>query len=99
VFRTKTRDEWCEILEGTDACFAPVLSLTQAPEHRHNQARKSYITVDGLVQPAPAPRFSRTPSEVRHGKRPTGGDTKVVLEQAGFTSDEIAALRDGGCLN
>lgn len=98
VFSTKTCDEWCKILEGTDACFAPVLSLTEAPEHPHNQARKSYISVDGFVQPAPAPRFSRTPSEVLHGKRPAGGDTDTVLAQAGFTADEISALRESGCL-
>lgn len=98
VFRTKTRDEWCEILEGTDVCFAPVLSLTEAPEHPHNKARNTYITVDGMAQPAPAPRFDRTPSKVRHGNRPLGSDTEAVLTEAGFTADEITSLRDSGCL-
>lgn len=99
VFKTKTRDAWCELLEGTDACFAPVLSLTEAPEHPHNKARNTYINVDGMVQPAPAPRFDRTPCEVRHGNRPVGSDTETILEEAGFSSKEIAALREQGCLS
>lgn len=63
VFRTRTRDEWCALLEGTDACFAPVLDWDEAPLHPHNRAREAFVTVDGVVQPAPAPRFSRTPAE------------------------------------
>jgi alpha-methylacyl-CoA racemase len=62
IFRTRTRDEWCEVLEGTDACFAPVLDWEEAPRHAHNAARGTYIEVDGVLQPAPAPRFSRTVS-------------------------------------
>lgn len=62
VFRTRTRDEWCALLEGTDACFAPVLDWDEAPAHRHNQARGTFMTLQGVVQPGPAPRFSRTPS-------------------------------------
>jgi len=62
VFRTRTRDEWCELLEGTDACFAPVLDFEEAPRHPHNQARGTFVTLQDVVQPAPAPRFSRTPS-------------------------------------
>jgi len=62
VFRTRTRDEWCALLEGTDACFAPVLDFDEAPHHPHNQARGTFVTLQGVVQPAPAPRFSRTPS-------------------------------------
>ena len=98
VFRKKTRDEWCELLEGTDVCFAPVLSLREAPGHAHNAARGTYVDIDGLVQPAPAPRFERTPSEVRHGNRPLGSDTEEVLAEAGFGAEEIAALRQSGCL-
>ena len=64
VFRTRTRDEWCALLEGTDACFAPVLDWDEAPRHAHNRAREAFITLDGVVQPAPAPRFSRTPPGV-----------------------------------
>ena len=65
IFKQKTRDEWCEIMEGTDVCFAPVLSLTEAPEHPHNQHRGTFVEVAGIVQPGPAPRFSRTPGEVQ----------------------------------
>src|SRR5258708_35595878 len=62
LFRTQTRAEWCAIFEGSDACFAPVLDLDEAPEHRHTAARGSFVSVDGVTQPAPAPRFSRTPA-------------------------------------
>jgi len=62
VFRTRTRDEWCAVLEGSDACFAPVLDWDEAPQHAHNQARGTFVELDGVVQPAPAPRFSRTPA-------------------------------------
>ena len=57
IFKTKTRDEWCEIMEGTDVCFAPVLSLGEAPQHPHNVHRQTFVELDGVVQPAPAPRF------------------------------------------
>src|SRR5262249_37448105 len=60
LFKTRTCREWCDILEGTDACFAPVLTTDEAPNHPHNAARRTYIEIDGIVQPAPAPRFSRT---------------------------------------
>jgi alpha-methylacyl-CoA racemase len=98
VFKTRTREQWCDLLEGTDVCFAPVLSLTEAPEHPHNDARGTYVTVDGMVQPAPAPRFGRTPSEIRHGNHSLGSDTDEVLEEAGFSAAEIQSLREGGCL-
>ncbi len=62
VFRTRTRDEWCAVLEGTDACFAPVLDFDEAPQHPHNKARDTFVTLQGVLQPAPAPRFSRTPA-------------------------------------
>ncbi len=61
VFQTRTRDEWCAVLEGTDACFAPVLDWEEAPAHPHNLARRAFVDVDGVTQPSPAPRFSRTP--------------------------------------
>lgn len=64
VFRTRTRDEWCEVLEGTDACFAPVLDWDEAPLHPHNAARGTYVSPDGVLQPAPAPRFSRTANDM-----------------------------------
>jgi alpha-methylacyl-CoA racemase len=65
VFRTKTREEWCEIMEGTDVCFAPVLTMAEAPQHPHMAARGIFVSRHGVTQPAPAPRFSRTPSAIR----------------------------------
>ena len=65
VFKTKTRDEWCAIMEGTDVCFAPILTMREAPDHPHIAAREIFVTRHGVTQPAPAPRFSRTPSAIR----------------------------------
>jgi len=84
VFKTKTRDEWCAIMEGTDICFAPVLDFLEAQKHPHNVARNTYIKVDGITQPAPAPRFSRTVSEVQFGARAAGEDTEAVLKDWGI---------------
>ena len=94
VFKQKTRDEWCEIMEGTDICFAPVLSLAEAPNHHHNLARGTFENHDGLVQPAPAPRFSRTKAEVRSQARLPGEDSVDVLRDFGFTDDDIEGLRE-----
>ena len=69
VFKTKTRDEWCAIMEGTDVCFAPVLTMREAPEHPHMAAREVFVTRHGVTQPAPAPRFSRTPSAIREAAK------------------------------
>jgi len=91
-FRRKTRDEWCEIMEGTDVCFAPVLSFREAADHPHNRARNSFVEVDGVVQPGPAPRFSRTPSSVKGGPPDFGAQTRDALAAWGFAQDEIAAL-------
>lgn len=93
VFKTKTRDEWCEVMEGSDVCFAPVLSVFEAPEHPHNAARKTFVEVDGVTQPAPSPRFSRTQAEISHAARPPGADSSAVLNDAGFSDDQIAALK------
>ena len=95
LFKTKTRDEWCEVLEGTDICFAPVLNLSEAPNHPHNVARKTFIDENGVMQPAPAPRFSRTPSKIQKAPSPHGGDTEAVLSDWGFSGDELAKLKDG----
>ena len=65
VFKTKTREQWCKIMQGTDVCFAPVLTMSEAPEHPHMAARKIFVSRHGVTQPAPAPRFSRTPSAIR----------------------------------
>ncbi len=98
VFLRKTQSEWCEIMEGTDVCFAPVLSIFEAPEHPHNVARKSFLEIDGVMQQAPAPRFSRTQPEISHGARIPGEDTRTVLEDFGFSGDEIDALADAGVI-
>jgi len=93
VFKTKTRETWCEIMEGSDVCFAPVLSMSEAPEHPHNKQRKTFIENEGVLQPAPAPRFSRTAPEIK-GPPPTPGqDTENVLTDFGFTEQEIETLR------
>ena len=97
-FKRKTRDEWCRLLEGSDACFAPVLSLAEAPSHPHNLARHTFVEIDGIVQPAPAPRFSRTPAP-----RPTPPETPgergiASLAQWGLHPSEIAALKHCGAL-
>jgi alpha-methylacyl-CoA racemase len=93
VFRQRTRNEWCEIFEGTDACVAPVLSLSEAAVHPHLAARRTFVEVDGTVQPAPAPRFSRTPGAIQGPPEPPGGSTGQVLEDWGFSPAEIARLR------
>lgn len=90
--RMRTRDEWCSIMEGSDACFAPVLSLVEAPKHPANVARGTYVEVDGVIQAAPAPRFSRTPSRIQHGPRQPGQDTENVLRAMGFNSADIEEL-------
>ena len=98
VFRTRTRDEWCQVMEGTDVCFAPVLSLGEAPEHPHNRARGTFTEVEGVVQPAPAPRFSRTPGGVSGPPVQPGRDTDSVLADFGFDAGELGALRDSGAI-
>ncbi|WP_418320987.1 CaiB/BaiF CoA transferase family protein [Piscinibacter sakaiensis] len=94
LFRTRSRDEWCALLEGSDACFAPVLDWDEAPAHPHNQARGSFVTVDGVLQPAPAPRFSRTPAGVpgAAGSQPSAAN---LLASWGIAADRIAGLDTG----
>lgn len=98
LFRTKTRDEWCALLEGTDVCFAPVLTMGEAPGHPHNAARKTFVEENGVVQPAPAPRFSRTPGKIQKAPSKHGADTEAVLADWGFSPDELAALKAAGAL-
>jgi alpha-methylacyl-CoA racemase len=96
LFRTKSRAEWCDLLEGTDVCFAPVLSLEEAPAHPHNAARGAYMEVAGQRQPAPAPRFSVTGAEVRSPPVAIGADTSALLARAGYSEAEIESLRSAG---
>jgi len=95
VFGQKTRAEWCELLEGSDVCFAPVLSFSEAPSHPHNAARGSFVTVDGVPQPGPVPRFSRTPNALPTRPPEPGDDSAAVLAEFGFSPAEIAALFEG----
>ena len=94
VIKTKTRDEWCEIMEGSDVCFAPVLSMDEAPLHPHNQARGTFVEVEGVLQAAPAPRFSRTPPEIAGPPACAGQHSDQVLSDYGFSGEEIARLRE-----
>lgn len=95
VFRTRTRDEWVHVMEGSDACFAPVLSLTEAPSHAHNNARDTFVEVDGVVQPAAAPRFSRTPGAIRRGPARAEHASKA-LRGWGLSAEEIADVMKSG---
>ncbi len=96
VFRTRSRDQWCALMAGTDVCFAPVLDLDEAPEHPHNRARQTFIDIAGVVQPAPAPRFSRTPPGVPSPPAAAGEHSDAILADWGCSSAEISALRAAG---
>ena len=98
LIKTKTRDEWCELMEGTDACFAPVLEPGEAPSHPHNQHRGTFIDIEGVTQPGPAPRFSRTVPEVERPPARAGQHTDEALGDWGFAADEIAKLREVGAV-
>ena len=95
-FRTRTRDEWCEVLEGTDACFAPVLGMDEAHRHPHNAARATFVERDGIVQPNAAPRFDRTPGGIRYSPPAPASGTRAVLADWGFTAAEIDDLAARG---
>ena len=95
VFLTRTRDAWCQLFAGVDACVSPVLDLDEASAHPQNADRGAFVERDGAVQPAPAPRFSRTPSEI--DATPPGGSA-AVLEHWGFAAGEIDALRASGAI-
>jgi alpha-methylacyl-CoA racemase len=92
VIATKTRDEWCAIMDATDVCFAPVLDLDEAPKHAHNVARQTFVEMAGVVQPAPAPRFSATPGAIQGPPPAVGAHDREALADWGFSSAEIDAL-------
>jgi alpha-methylacyl-CoA racemase len=96
IIAGKTRAEWEQVFEGSDACVAPVLSLGEVENYPHNKARKTFMSVDGVLQPAPAPRFSRTVPEAGKPARQVGSDTERVLAAWGFAGGEIDALKNGG---
>jgi alpha-methylacyl-CoA racemase len=98
AFKSKTRDAWCREMEATDVCFAPVLSLAEAPRHPHNQARGAFVDIDGVPQPAPAPRYSRTPGAVARGAPRRGEGGAQALADWGFGKTEIQGFRARGAL-
>jgi alpha-methylacyl-CoA racemase len=96
LFRSKTRAEWCALLEGSETCFAPVLSIPEAMAHPHNRARKAFMEVDGVTQPSPAPRFSRSQPDVTSLPDVPGTDPESLLGGWGFSGAEVAELRRQG---
>jgi alpha-methylacyl-CoA racemase len=96
LMRSKTRDDWCALLEGTDACFAPVLSMDEVPAHAHAAARQAFVEIDGVVQPGPAPRFDRSVPPTPGPVPEVGQHTDAVLAEAGYDSAAIAAMREAG---
>ncbi len=99
IFKSKTRDEWTAIFDGTDACVVPVLVPWEAHLHPHNVARSTFVDVEGAVQPAPAPRFSRTPSAISSPPSPPGADTVSGLVEWGMSESDVAKLRESGALS
>ena len=98
LFRQRTRDEWCDLMDASDVCFAPVLSLAEAPQHPHNVHRGTFVEVEGVSQPAPAPRFSRTPAEVP-GRPPLAGEhTAEALVEWGIDPDRVEKLHASGAV-
>jgi alpha-methylacyl-CoA racemase len=98
VFMTRTRAEWCALMEGSDVCFAPVLDWDEAPQHAHNVARQAFVTVDGVVQPAPAPRFSHTPAAMPCGTLPQQQDRAGILADWGVPPELVARLQQDGVI-
>jgi alpha-methylacyl-CoA racemase len=98
AFRSRPRAEWVARLERSNACFSPVLNLCEAPAHPHNVARETFVTVDGVVQPAPAPRFSRTPGKVQSVAPEAGATAGTALSRWGFSDGDIAGLRNCGAI-
>ncbi|TXS92777.1 CoA transferase [Parahaliea maris] len=98
LFKTRTRDQWCELLEGTDACFAPVLDFVEAAAHPHNRHRETFLEIDGVLQPAPAPRFSGTPAEIRSSPPLEGEHTESILSSLGYKEPLIESLRYQGVI-
>ncbi len=98
VIKTKTRDQWTALMEGTDVCFGPVMGLKEAATHPHNAARETFVTIDGVVQPAPAPRFSATRGAIQAPPPAIGADNEAALSDWGFAPSAIEALRAAGAL-
>ncbi len=99
VIATKTQSEWCDLMEATDVCFAPVLDLDEAPKHAHNVARQTFVELAGVTQPAPAPRFSKTPGAIQGPPPAIGAHDQEALRDWGFSEADVSALRANGALN
>ena len=98
IFKSRSRDEWCAVMDGLEACFAPVLSISEAQQHPHMQARGAYQQLDGVNHPVPAPRFSRTPSDLRIPPQEPGADTDTILSALGVPREEFDALCQAGVI-
>lgn len=98
VLKQKTQAEWCAIMDATDICFAPILDLDEAPKHAHNVARETFVTVEGVIQPAPAPRFSATPGKIQGPPPKIGADNAAALGDWGFSDADVAKLQESGAL-
>jgi alpha-methylacyl-CoA racemase len=98
IFKQKTRDEWCEIMEGSDVCFAPVLSMEECKEHPHIKARNTFVEVAGAKQPGPTPRFSRSKAEISCPPPHGGQHTDEALAEWGFAAEELAKLHEVGAI-
>src|SRR5260221_8469089 len=98
IFKTKTRAEWTEIMQQTDICFAPVLRMSEALSHPHNRHRESFVELDGIAQPAPAPRFLGTPTQIQRPPARIREHTDAILKDWGFAAAEIAALHQSGAV-
>ncbi len=99
VIATKTQSEWCDLMEATDVCFAPVLDLDEAPKHAHNVARQTFVELAGVTQPAPAPRFSKTPGAIQGPPPAIGAHDQEALRDWGFSEADVSALKANGALN
>ena len=98
LFKTQPRDHWCQMMEATDVCFAPILSMAEAPEHPHNKARDAFREIGGMMQPMPAPRYSGTPTAVPTAAPKAGNDTEAVLKALGYDEGRLTALKSAGAI-
>ncbi len=98
IFKKRTRDEWCDIMLGSDVCFAPVLSMEEAPKHPHNVARKTFVEINGITNPAPAPRFSRTKPEIQGPPPNPGEHNETALSDWGISSEDINSVKESGAI-